>query len=122
MACTVPNTVCEGMNREHVCVTFVNRSGYDIHSLVLARSSGDPFHWPGRYEIGPLDEGATTSFMFPNSGENSYRIAAVLEQGDTLRSKSSYVEGGYMMTEVIDPKDIRTQYNLSYPPTIDHRP
>ena len=60
--------------------------------------------------------------MFPNSGENSYRIAAVLEQGDTLRSKSSYVEGGYMMTEVIDPKDIRTQYNLSYPPTIDHRP
>lgn len=98
---------CDNMTSENVCVIIINQSGHNTKILTLKDEQGIK-------DIGPLTNNSKTSLMYKSAGENSYIITAILDNGDTIKSKGNYTEGGYSMTEIITKDSIKTKYNNSY--------
>lgn len=81
----------------------MNESGQEAKTLWLE-------HEGGKEEFGPIAKNDSKSVAFESAGENSYTITAVLENGDTLRSKGTYTEGGYKLIEVMSATEIKTKF------------
>jgi len=95
------------MTSKNVCITVSNQSGRNAKtvSIIDGRS---------RTEMGAMANNSTSSILINSSGENSYVLLAVLENGDSIRSLESYIEGGYRMKELIKADSIVTRYEDSY--------
>lgn len=86
----------------YVRVTVNNKSGHTIKTLTLKHESGS-------IEMEDLLDTETVNLIFKNSGENSYRIIATLDNDSTIYSTGEYVEAGYRTIETVSADKIRKE-------------
>jgi hypothetical protein len=87
-------------------VNLHNASGKEIVSLRLV-------HEHGIIEIANLAVDATRIVRFYAPGESGYKISLVFSDGKSLESSEGYVEAGYLITETITDKEIKSEFYLS---------
>lgn len=98
---------CNGIGRDGVCIHIVNNSGQRVEHLVLTTL---PHHHRQINKV--IANGSETSVSYHGAGESSFRLEAVLENGDTIRSRESYAEGGYAFTQTIGKSRIETAHDM----------
>ncbi|RAW01886.1 hypothetical protein [Pseudochryseolinea flava] len=103
------STSTELISNDLARVTIKNESGHEAKLVQLQ-------HGMGKLECHNLKNEGEVRFVFQNLGENSYSITAILDNGDTIRSKGVYFEIGYRGTETIMDTTIVTENNWNdYP-------
>ena len=66
----------------------------------------------GKKEIFNLNNNEEAFISINSPGEGSYMLVAIFKNGEIVKSKETYVEAGYEMTEIIHLKNIETKYNM----------
>lgn len=102
-SCKEANTSCENLVKDDVCVVLKNRSGRNIKLLELK-------YGRGKKEIRNLADNENANISFNSPGESSYSLNVIFEDGCTLKSGGTYIEGGYKITEVIHRDRIETKF------------
>ena len=85
-------------------VTIINNSGQYIKSLNLAYTG---YASSGVISIKPPDREQSVLVKYFQSGEGSFTIEAILENGETLRGNGGYIEAGYSINKTIYSKQIK---------------
>jgi hypothetical protein len=102
-ACKSENNVCEYLEKDGVCIKIINKSGEEIKHLSVKYEGG-------KKEIFNLNNNEEAFISINSPGEGSYMLIAVFKNGEIVKSKETYVEAGYEMTEIIHLKKIETIY------------
>lgn len=100
VGCSSPYAECP-RSLEHVCIKVVNRNDQIISTLILS-------HERGKESFGPIEANGQASTSFLSPGENTYGLTAILANGDTIRSRENYVEGGNRVTEVLSSTEFQS--------------
>ena len=104
-ACKSENNVCKYLEKDGVCIKIINKSGEEIKHLSVKYEGG-------KKEIFNLNNNEEAFISINSPGEGSYMLVAVFKNGEIVKSKETYVEGGYEMTEIIHLKNIETKTNM----------
>ena len=104
-ACKSENNVCKYLEKDGVCIKIINKSGEKIKHLSVKYEGG-------KKEIFNLNNNEEAFISINSPGEGSYMLVAVFENGEIVKSKETYVEAGYEMTEIIHLKKIETKTNM----------
>ena len=104
-ACKSEGNACKYLEKDDVCIKIINKSGEEIKHLSVNYERG-------KKEIFNLNNNEKAFISINSPGEGSYMLVAVFENGDIVKSKDTYVEAGYKMTEIIHRKKIETKTNL----------
>ena len=107
ISCNNSNTTCKYLAKGDVCIILKNRSGKLIKSLELKHSKIP-------YKIENFENNQNANISYNSPGESSYLVTVIFENGKTIKSKGSYTEGGYTMTEIIHKDKIETKYVETY--------
>ena len=101
-SCDKANSSCDNLSKGDVCIILKNRIGKNIKSLEVK-------HERGKTEMTNLADNENANVTFNSPGESSYRIIVFFEDGQTIKSNGSYIEGDYRMTEIIHSDKIETK-------------
>jgi hypothetical protein len=103
-ACKSEGNACKYLEKNDVCIKIINKSGEEIKYLSVKYERG-------KKEIFNLNNNEKAFISINSPGEGSYMLVVVFENGDIVKSKNTYVEAGYKMTEIIHRKKIETKTN-----------
>lgn len=84
-------------------INIKNESGFTINSVMF-------FPYDITTKTINLKNKSDTTINLNCRGEGSYVLIAILSNGDTLKTRGNYFEGGYKLTENILKDTIITKY------------
>ena len=80
-----------------------NESGFNIDTIKIFNNETGSFYQGVKNED-------NTIIYFEKSGESTYYLNIIFENGKSLKSNTVYVEPGYSMKETVYSDSISTQY------------
>lgn len=85
------------------CISITNQSGLDLEAVVIESTKG------AKANVPLLHAGADTHLTLEGKGEDTYRIMAYAQNGDTITGSAMYYEDGYWIDNRILPDTIVTE-------------
>jgi len=92
--------------RHPVNITVTNESEQPVRSIIISYSG---YGIEGTIKVKPQTSEKTATIRFYQIGAGNFTIEAELENGNILRSKEGYVEGGYSFNKVLTPTEIKNE-------------
>lgn len=85
------------------CLSITNDSGLDLEAVVIESANG------AKASVPLLRAGKDTHLTLEGKGEDTYRIMAYTQSGDTITGSAMYYEGGYWIDNRILHDTILTE-------------
>jgi hypothetical protein len=89
-----------------VSVKITNESEQPVKSITISYSG---YKTEGTIKVEPQTSEKALTIRFYQTGEGSFTIEAVLENGKVLRNTEGYIEAGYSFNKVLTPTEIKNK-------------
>jgi len=91
-------------SHQEVCILVINHSGQSVVVINIVNKKESA-------SKGKLGDEKKSCITFNSAGENSFRLEAILESGDTIVSGEVYSEGGYKFIGKIKKDTLILEYD-----------